>query len=79
MGRGGLCLVYNDRVICGSGLREAFRELGEHIGKLFQETGNGFWLWFLDYWESALGVVDFLAWAWRGDFRNQPVFLHDCC
>ena len=60
---GSLCLVHNNGVIRGSGLREAFRELGKHIGKLFSQTGDGFWWWLLDYWEYALGVVDFLAWA----------------
>ena len=50
-------------VIRGSGLREAFGELGKYIGEFFQQTGDGFWWWLFDNGESALGVVNFLAWA----------------
>ena len=50
-------------LIRGSRLREDFRELGKHIGEFFQQTGNGFWLWLFDYWESALSVVNLLAWV----------------
>ena len=59
----GLCLVHHNGVIRGSRLREAFLELSKHIGEFFQQAGDGFWWWLLDYLESALGVVDFLAWA----------------
>ena len=55
-------------VICGSGLWKAFRELGEHIGEFFQQTGDRFWWWLLDYLVSALGVVNLFTWACRGDF-----------
>ena len=42
---------------------DAFRELGKHIGEFFQQTGDGFWWWLFDNGESALSVVNFLAWA----------------
>ena len=63
VGRGSLCLVDHNRVIRGSGLREAFGELGKYIGEFFQKTGDGFWWWLFDNGESALSVVNFLAWA----------------
>ena len=63
VGRGGLCLVHYNGVICGSRFREAFWELGEHIGEFFQQTGDGIGWWLLDYRESALGVVNLFTWT----------------
>ena len=79
VGRGGLCLVHHNGVISGSRLREAFRELGKHIGEFFQQTltasGGG----------SSTTGSPHLVWSIfslgrdAGISGNQPIFLPDCC